>query len=97
MGSKEYTAVQVQGITAETLLQRFSDLEKKIENLQQPQPETKEKFLTRFEVSQLLGVTLVTVHNWTKSNILKAYRIGNKVRFKEREVLNAFQSVNSKP
>lgn len=96
MGNKEFTTVQVQGITAETLLQKFSDLEKKIDNLnKEPQPNT-EKLLTRFEVADMLGVSLVTVHNWNKAKILNPLRIGNKVRYKETEVLNALQSINAK-
>ncbi|MFV0565756.1 MAG: helix-turn-helix domain-containing protein [Flavobacteriaceae bacterium] len=95
MESKDFTAVQVQHITAEALLQKFSDLEQKINNLNKKHPFT-EKLLTRFEVSELLGISLVTIHNWVKANILIAYRIGNKVRFKEAEVLNALQSINAK-
>lgn len=96
MEQKNYTTVQVQGITAETLLQKFSDLEEKINELNNKPQQTTEKLLTRFDVAELLGISLVTLHNWVKSDILKAYRIGNKVIFKEIEVLNALQSINSK-
>lgn len=97
MDNKEFTTVQIQGIDAQTLLQKFENLETQIKGLQTAKPETStEKLITRFEASQLLGVSLVTVHNWTKANILRAYRIGNKVRFKESEVFNALQSINSK-
>jgi len=96
MEQKNYTTVQVQGITAKTLLQKFSDLEEKINELNNKPQQTTEKLLTRFDVAELLGISLVTLHNWVKSDILKAYRIGSKVRFKEIEVLNALQSINSK-
>lgn len=96
MERKEFTAVQVQGITAETLMQKFDSLESQIKELKtQPQP-APEKLITRDETAKLLGVSIVTVHNWVKSNVLKAYRVGNKVRFKESEVFNALQSINSK-
>ena len=96
METKEFTTVQVQGITAETLLKKFDSLESQIKELKaQPQPTT-EKLITRYETTELLGVSIVTVHNWVKANILKAYRVGNKVRFKESEVYNALQSINSK-
>jgi excisionase family DNA binding protein len=90
------TTIQVQGITAEMLLKRFDTLESQIKTLQQQPTTATGKLMTRFEVSALLGVSLVTVHNWSKSNILTAHRIGNKVRFKENEVLNALQQINPK-
>lgn len=96
MERKEFTTVQIQGIDAETLLQKFESLESQIKELQAKPETSTEKLITRDETAKMLGVSLVTVHNWVKSNILKAYRVGNKVRFKESEVFNALQSVNSK-
>lgn len=96
MTNTNISAIQIQGINAEQLLQRFDNLESQIKALQAvPQPQT-EKLLTRFEVSSLLGVSLVTVHNWKKSGILTAYRVGNKVRFKESEVFASLQAINQK-
>lgn len=43
-------------------------------------------YLTRKNVSTLLGVSLVTIHEWSKKGILKPYRIGNRVRFKFNEI-----------
>jgi len=97
MENKDFTAVQIQGITAEQLLQKFADLETKLNKLQSNTSTTPtEKLITRYEVCELLTISLVTVHNWVNAGILTAYRIGNKVRFKESEVLNALQSKNSK-
>jgi len=96
MERKDFTTIQVQGISAETLLQKFDNLESQIKELkQQPQPTT-ERLITRDETAKLLGVSIVTIHNWVKSNVLIAYRVGNKVRFKETEVFNALQQINSK-
>jgi excisionase family DNA binding protein len=96
MSATAITTVQVQGISAETLLQRFDNLESQIKSLQQqPNPST-DRLITRDETAKLLGVSLVTLHNWVKSNILIAYRVGNKVRFKENEVLASLQQINSK-
>lgn len=96
MQDTNFTTVQIQGLTAELLLQRFDTLESQIKELkQQPQPIT-DKLITRDETAKLLGVSLVTLHNWVKSNILTAYRVGNKVRFKENEVLASLQQINLK-
>lgn len=96
MERKEITTVQVQGINAETLLQRFDNLDRQIKELQTAPTAQTDKLITRTETAELLGVSLVTIHNWVKGNVLKAYRIGNQVRFKESEVFNALQSINSK-
>jgi excisionase family DNA binding protein len=96
MERKDFTTIQVQGISAETLLQKFDNLESQIKELkQQPQPTT-ERLITRDETAKLLGVSIVTIHNWVKSNVLIAYRVGNKVRFKENEVFASLQQINSK-
>jgi excisionase family DNA binding protein len=96
MSATTITTVQVQGISAETLLQKFDSLESQIKQLQQQPTASTDRLITREETAKLLGVSLVTLHNWVKANILKAYRVGNKVRFKESEVFDSLQSINSK-
>lgn len=51
--------------------------------------------LTREDTSKLLSVSLVTLWDWTRKDIIPAYRIGNKVRYKKSEVLNALQQMNN--
>lgn len=46
-----------------------------------------EKLLTRNETAKLLGVTLPTIIDWQKKGILKGYRIGNRIRYKETEIM----------
>ena len=50
--------------------------------------------LTREETSKMLSVSLVTLWDWTRKDIIPAYRIGNKVRYKKHEVLQALQKMN---
>ena len=45
------------------------------------------KYLKRSETAKLLHVTLVTLNNWEKKNILVPSRIGRRVLYKEAEVL----------
>ena len=95
MSANTINAIQIQGINAETLISKIKEVVKEV--IPQPQPQTiKDSLLTRKEVCTMLQVSLVTVHNWTKQGILNPYRIGNKLRFKESEVLEALQSVNAK-
>lgn len=55
---------------------------------------SKEIYLTREETAKLLSVSLVTLWDWTRKDILPAYRIGNKVRYKKSEVIIAMQKMN---
>jgi excisionase family DNA binding protein len=53
-----------------------------------------EKLLTREETAKILLVSLVTLWDWTRKDFIPAYRIGNKVRYKKSEVLEALQKMN---
>lgn len=48
--------------------------------------------LSRQEVAQLLKISLPTLFNYQKSGILKSYRIGSRVLFKNGEVMEALQT-----
>ena len=41
--------------------------------------EQTDQLLTREETAKLLSVSLVTLWDWTKKDIIPAYRIGNKI------------------
>ncbi|XKX07030.1 helix-turn-helix domain-containing protein [Tenacibaculum maritimum] len=56
----------------------------------------KDKLLTRKQTAELLQISLVTLWNWRKEGIIQAYRIGNKIRYKESEIIEALQTVNAK-
>ncbi len=47
-----------------------------------------EKLITREEAARFLGVSLVTLWDWVRKDIIPSYKIGNKVRFKKSEILN---------
>jgi excisionase family DNA binding protein len=61
---------------------------------QSVQDPEKEKLLTRQETADLLSVSLVTLWSWTKNDLIPAFRIGTKVRYKKPDVLNALQKMN---
>jgi len=63
-----------------------------------PRKELHEKqtiYLNRFEVVELLKISLPTLNNWSKSGIVQAYRIGNRVLYKADEIEQAIQSVKN--
>lgn len=45
-----------------------------------------EEYLTRKEIKERLGVSLPTIHAWTKEGKLKGYRIGRLIRYKKSEI-----------
>ena len=88
--------LQIEATTAEDLKKDIlSGVDKAIEKvamaLQNP---NEEKLLSREETANLLSISLVTLWDWTKKDIIPAYRIGYKVRYKKSEVLQALKKMN---
>jgi excisionase family DNA binding protein len=69
-------------------------LENKLQGLQTPK-QKELKLLTRKETANLLCISLPTLHDWTKTGIVKAHRIGNRVLYKLEEVTLALKQVQS--
>lgn len=86
--------VQIQQIST-------SELETIIENvlnrvIKQPEPAPKEsEFITRQKTAQFLGISLVTLNEYTKKGIVTGYRIGSRVRYKKQEIENSLQKIKS--
>ena len=51
--------------------------------------------LTREETAKMLSISLVTLWQYDKQNILPSYKIGTKKRYKKSEVLAALQKSNN--
>lgn len=48
------------------------------------------EWLTRKEAAAFLGVSLVTIHDWSNNKqILKPYKISNRIRFKKSDIEDA--------
>lgn len=60
------------------------------------QPIIPNEYLTRNEVAEMLSISLVTLYNWRKSNILTAYRMGNLIRYKRQDIENCLTKIPSK-
>ena len=94
--SNKIINTQIQSIEAKDLLTHFENLNNSLEQLQKTvKHKPKTVLLTRQEVAKLLDISLPTLWTWTKKNILTSYRIGNKIRYKEHEVLEALQQINN--
>ena len=50
------------------------------------QPKKTNEYLSRNDVSKMLGINLSSVHNWTKKGVLRAYQISGRVYYKLSEI-----------
>lgn len=89
---------QVFGITPTELKQDIiNDVRAELNVIAQNfQPIKPAEYLTRQEVATILKVSLVTLTDWNKKGILKPYRLGNLIRYKQAELEEALISINSK-
>ncbi len=85
----EHIKIEVNGVDMSTIANRLERIETTLDNLSQTpnQAPQSEKLLSHKEVAKLFNVSLVTLHDWTKKGILKAYRMGNRIRYKEAEIM----------
>tara|TARA_B110000046_G_scaffold73984_1_gene81866 strand:+ start:669 stop:953 length:285 start_codon:yes stop_codon:yes gene_type:complete len=92
------TVLQIEGLTAKDLFQKFAELEQKIEANKKPQHEANnqdEQLLTRAQVSKRLLVTRQTLSNWHKKGVLTASRIGTRVRYKLSDIERLIETQNA--
>lgn len=66
-----------------------------LSNLNIQTPPEKVEFITRKETAQILGISLVTLNEWTKTGTLQGYRIGSRVRYKKTEIENSLQKMKT--
>lgn len=90
-------SIILQGINTDDLKKLFREvLEEKSKKEAKPKESNKKfEYLNRFEVVELLKISLPTLNNWSKSGIVQSYRIGNRVLYKESEIENAIHSVKN--
>lgn len=69
--------------------------EKSSSEIEKNQSERKATYLNRFEVAELLRISLPTLANWTKEGTLQAYRIGKRVLYRVDEVNSSLQKVRN--
>ncbi len=88
------TILHIERIEATDLFRRLDRLESAIGVLVDSLPTCISKqetpdYITRVEVSRMLRISLVTVHDWTRKGLLQAYKLGNRVYYKRAEVEQA--------
>lgn len=87
--------LQIESIGSNALLNEVEKLLNKTLATLAAKPQEPE-LITRQQVAEIFGITLPTVHSWTNTGILQAYKIGNKTRFKKSEVLQACKPIKER-
>ena len=89
---------------ANVMLHTFelSDFEKVVEKVLErklksfiPQEREKLTLLSRKDTAKLLCISLPTLHDWTKTGVVKAHRIGNRILYKLEEVNQALNQIQT--
>lgn len=57
--------------------------------------ETDTRLLSRKKVSEMLGVSLPTLHSWTKDGVIPAVRLGGSVKYRACDIENALKDIQS--
>jgi hypothetical protein len=84
------TPTELANLVIDAVRQELRTLNRHVENPSTPVKE----LLTRKETAQLFDVSLVTIHEWCKSDILKPYKVGNRTYFKRVEVMEVVSRSN---
>lgn len=88
--------VQIEGLEVDKLKGWFMSIQSQIERVKNNlQPKEPTQYQSRKEVAEMLGVTTVTISDWTKKGILESYKIGNRVYYKRHEVEGALVKIKS--
>lgn len=64
-------------------------------NIQTGEQEAKTSFLSRIEAAKLLKISLPTLHFYTKRGLIAAYRLGRRVLYKQSDIENSPQKINT--
>jgi hypothetical protein len=70
--------------------------EENFKNNSRPKEKVKiNEYVTRFQVVEMLKISLPTLNNWSKAGILQSHRIGNRILYKPDEIHQAVQQVKN--
>lgn len=69
---------------------------KELEKISSVKDEPKQtELITRAETARILGISLPTLHDWTKKGIIAGYRIASRVRYKKAEILESVEQIRT--
>jgi predicted DNA-binding transcriptional regulator AlpA len=83
----ENTATLINGTSLEELKEFMQGFENKLSDLKTHfTPKEPDQFLSRKETAELLKISLVSIHQWSKDGILRPYKMGNRTYFSRKEI-----------
>ncbi len=85
--------VQIQNLSVSDLKTIISETMKEEVKHLLPEPPQQTEYLTRKETANLLRVSLVTLHEWTRKGIVTGYRFNSRIRYKQDEVEGAAKEI----
>jgi len=86
----QLTLAELKNEISDSVKKEFSSLFQTVHN--QPQ---QTEFLTRKQAAALLGVSLVTLSDWTKTGKIAGYRIASRVRYKRAELETSLSQIKT--
>lgn len=94
MADQLFSSLPLEQLTTELTEAVFNRVAPLIQSVNKPQPET--VLLTRKEAAKLLGVSLVTILDWTKKGKITGYRIASRIRYKRHELETSLLQIKTR-
>lgn len=93
---QEFVIIQRNDLRDEISAVLDQKLESFFSKFQHPAPNPSTGQLrSRKEAAKRLGISLVTLNEWTKTGIVKGYRINSRVRYKEEDLEACLNQIKS--
>lgn len=89
-----FSSVPIGQLTAELTEAVFNRVAPLIQTVNKPQQET--ELLTRKQAAKLLGVSLPTIQDWTKTGKITGYRIASRIRYKRHELETSLSQIKTR-
>jgi excisionase family DNA binding protein len=94
MNNQIFSSVPLEQLKIEISQEIINHITPYLQSVNKPTPST--DLLTRKEASKLLGVSLPTLLDWTKTGKIKGYRIASRVRYKRSDLENSLSQIRHK-
>ncbi len=73
-----------------------NEVQKAVEQLTPKEPtDTTPELLTRKQTAEILGVSLTTLHDWTKNGVLPAKRIRSRIRYEKQAIYDSLKDIET--
>jgi excisionase family DNA binding protein len=86
--------LQIENTQSSEFITKIIDEFKYAVKKQHKTSECEEVLLTRVEAAKMLSISLPTLWKFTKDDVIPAYRIGTRVRYKKTDILESLKKMN---